>query len=291
MNFSNKFKICWWVGILLILSVVGIYRICIAEFNAFDITLIILWFSLVLFPIISEVSFLGFSIKKDIEKATQEIKSSIMEIRNTFQPVVNINNFDKTTPSKDELEKKVKSEIKEESESVDYEKKAFLLEENNESRRIIENEKIRARVDRLLGIEELVNKKLSSEYGDLYKSNTKFKDESLGKFMIVDGLIFNKIDRDKIDKIVEIKFITIKSFAAFYYIAFKFVQKLYKFGLRIPVHFIIISDSMDESVALFLNKQILKVNANRNIIPFFPVSTLSCYNIIGEELTEIKINK
>jgi hypothetical protein len=53
MNFSNKFKIAWWVIVLIILTIVSIWRLFIGSFTNVDIFIFLFWFILVLFSIIS----------------------------------------------------------------------------------------------------------------------------------------------------------------------------------------------------------------------------------------------
>jgi len=120
MNYSEKFKKIWWIIILTIVSSLLVLRyigIVKSEFisDSHDIILLVVWFCLVLIPIVSEVNILGIKLKKEIE----EVKGKIYELKaeltnnNAFNPTLHIH------ASKDEhLDEKIKKTVSDSDKSV-----------------------------------------------------------------------------------------------------------------------------------------------------------------------------
>ena len=79
------------------------------------------------------------------------------------------------------------------------------------------------------------------EIGGLFflPSKVGVADSDSKKDIIVDGVIYRGV---AIGEIIEIKFITKMSFENFFYIAWRYIKKISKFGLRIPIRFIIVSE-------------------------------------------------
>ena len=116
----------------------------------------------------------------------------------------------------------------------------------------------------------------------------KLEDTFLNKNIIADGLIFKG---DSINEIVEIKFITNKSFDNVYYIALRFAEKVFKLGLRIPIRFIIVSEDMNETGAKLIKEQIKYLNYNRHINRNLPKIDIEFFKLKAGELIEIKIKQ
>ncbi|KKQ79461.1 MAG: hypothetical protein UT03_C0053G0006 [Candidatus Moranbacteria bacterium GW2011_GWD2_38_7] len=243
MNFPNKFKIWWWAGLLMILTIIGGWRFHVGTFNAFDIFIFVFWFILVLFPIISEINIGGISVKKDIEDAKKEIKEQIGEIKNeirnhiNFNPIINVH----TEKAKEnEIEEKLKNEIRKEG-NVDV-----SVESYKKGKIISTSEKVQNRINELRKVEDLVNKILVERFGENYRAQIKIIN-SLGKKFIADGAVF---EDNKIREIVEIKFITSKSIEAFKYIAGRYVNKIVELGIkRSAVRFVLVSKDMNQEFA------------------------------------------
>ncbi|MBA7677698.1 hypothetical protein ES703_85960 [subsurface metagenome] len=289
MKFSNKFKIYWWAGLLLILTILSAWRLYVGVFNNFDICLFVFWFILVLFPIISEISIFGLNVKKDIEAVKSELKTYIAEIKNQidFRPTINLNTDIATNK---EYKEKARKELKEENKYISKKrtKKSFALSPSLEDKRTSINKRTQERLNKLLDIEKLVNKHLLDIYGEYYKSQMKLEDTFLNKNIIADGLIFKG---DSINEIVEIKFITNKSFDNVYYIALRFAEKVFKLGLRIPIRFIIVSEDMNETGAKLIKEQIKYLNYNRHINRNLPKIDIEFFKLKAGELIEIKIKQ
>jgi hypothetical protein len=258
MNFSNKFKIVWWSLLLIVLTFVGIYRFSIGDFTGFDSYLLIFWFILVLFPIISEISMFGINIKKDLETAKNEIKSQINEIKNqiNYSPTINVN----TEPAdKVEYENKVKEDIKEDVHPKP-DKKLFALSPNDEEIKRVNTGKSQERFNKVISIEKLVSDYLRETYGNNYKPQMKIQDEFSRDKIIVDGLIFKG---GRMEKIIEIKYIGAKTFEHIPYVINRHIRKIFKFGLRVPIKFIIVSENLNGENLELVKKQVNMLNFTR----------------------------
>jgi len=123
MKFSEKFKIGWWI-ILLLTAIVFIYfrkEVIFSEnITSFDLGLLVLLFALILVPIFSEITFLGMTVKQKVDEAKleikQEIRDQIFNIRSELHNVVSVsNNFNpsiyQNSPS-DEALNNMKGELK-----------------------------------------------------------------------------------------------------------------------------------------------------------------------------------
>ncbi len=287
MNFSNKFKIVWWVILLVVTTVFGGFRIHIGDLKNFDVFLFIFWVILVLFPIISEVSIFGINVKKDIEDAKNELKSSIAEIKNeiNFKPTIN---FNPPTPATDqEYKKKVENEAREDiKESEKKENRKFVaVEQVGTEKRTSHNQKAQERLDKVLSIEKLVLDNLISIHGLDFRPQMKLSDESSERKIVVDGLI---IKNDRIAEVVEIKFTSSRSFEAFYFIAARYRNRLHKlFGWKIPIRFIVVSETMDQPQAALIKSQLDKLNFDRSLISGLPIIKADFFKYTGSELIKI----
>ena len=294
MSFSNSFKIIWWFIILVFLTVFGYARFNAGVFNNFDTYLLVFWFILLLFPIISEVSIFGVSIKKEIESVKGELKSYIASIKTDiqshldFRPTIN-NTFNAPVPAnQSEYEKKVKNEVREEIQEIEKGSKTILsATPSQEMIKRTNNEKSRERIEKVLQIERLVSDYFQIFYGK-YQSQMKLENDDSGNKMIVDGLVIDS-DNAAIKQIVEVKLITSKSFDTFYFIANRFIAKLFKLGSRIPVKFVIVSEQMDIDGARILKMQLNKLNSNRDANPRLPLVSGLFFKFEDGKINEIRI--
>lgn len=95
MQFSNTFKIIWWLAIVISLTIVLSYRIAAfvgGHATAVDFGLLTIWALLFLAPIYVEVSVGGVTLKQQIESVKAEIKSDVASVRNELRAVIGISN-------------------------------------------------------------------------------------------------------------------------------------------------------------------------------------------------------
>lgn len=287
MNFSNLFKIWWWGILLFILTIIAGWRLAVNSFTNVDIFIFTFWFILVLFPIISEVSIFGINIKKDLEDFKDEIKGHILDIKNhiNFQPIINVT----TVPANEkEYKRKTIEEIKEdvkieEQKLTEKKPKTFSISED-QSRSILNSERMQDRFKKIAITEKSIDNILKS-LGENYKSQIKITDSDSKDHIIVDGIIYKG---EAIGEIIEIKFITKVSFENFFYIAWRYIKKISKFGLRIPVRFIVVSEDLDEKSANLIQEQVKKLNSSIELNPTLPRASLQLFLFKDGVLNEIK---
>lgn len=296
MYFSNGFKIIWWIVLTIILTWVGAWRFGVGAFNSFDIIIFIFWFILVLFPIVSEVSIFGVNVKKEIETAKNEIKSHIATIKTEIQSNLDFRqtfNFNPIpVPAKtEEYKAKIKDEAREDigDDRAKGEKTAFLISESPHEKRTSDNKKALERIYKIMAIEKLISDQLQILYGEKYKPQMKLEDENRKEKIITDALILRD-DNKGIKEIVEIKFITSRSFESFYYVANRFIARIMKLGISIPVRFIVASEQMNIEGANILKNQLNKLNNNRIINSRLPIVSGTFFKFEGKQLIEIKAN-
>lgn len=86
-NIFSYIKRKWWYLVLLLASSVYVfyYRnneniLQLKEFNAMNL-IFVLWLMLLIFPLFSEMEFLGIKLKKEVEEAKKEIKDGLTDLR------------------------------------------------------------------------------------------------------------------------------------------------------------------------------------------------------------------
>ncbi len=288
MNFSDKFKKTYWWTLLVLVTGLCIWRLMVGSFLNFDIYLFIFWFILVLFPIISEVSLFGVSLKKDIESFKNEVRTQFFEIKNSIQntnhQTVNINAV---------ASKATEEEIKQKDSDVKKEKKPtknnLSIVKNTEEKKIGSSEKAIERHERHQFIEGLVNKYFISLYGDSYQSQIKIQDlnNPLNK-VVVDGVIYNTLG--KIGEIIEIKALSSEiSFNSFYFVIVRFIQKLIKLQVNVPLTIVLVSELMTSENAGILNKQIQQIIFSKNLGSTIPHIKSTFFLLKEDILHEITI--
>lgn len=270
MNFSKKFKSFWWCIslILFTLIVVAIY-LCKTHYTNVDLVLFLFWLILLIFPIISEISIFGINVKKDIENAVQDLKSTMLDVKNqiTFQPT--INNII-TPASSDTINDKIEEEIKEEQHAIassSSDKKPH---------------KLKIRMEKIFKIESKIHEIYSSKYADNFQPQIQIKNQN--GLIVADGVI---LENDKIKNIIEIKYITEKSISNFYYIASRIADKIFKIS-KSNITFIIVMDKISRQEIKNLQKQIEKLNFTyRNLN--FPHITIEFYQYLESSNKLIKL--
>ncbi len=222
--------------------------------------LVALWVILVLYPLFAEITLLGINVKKEIEEAKTELKAFISDIHNsnTFQPVINIST---SRANSQEYQKKAEQDIaieekEERGEVVTYDEPTFRFEETERNQAEPVSEAAKRRLQRTLMVEKEVSNLMTRQWMGQYQSQVKITEHTKGKSIIVDGVLYEGDVSGPIKEIVEIKLITEKSFPNFHYILSRTVNRLYRFGLRIPVRFIVVSEEMNTLVAKDIIKQL-----------------------------------
>jgi len=286
MNFSDKFIKIYWGILLGLLTILCIWRLYVGAFLGFDIYLFIFWFILVLFPIISEISLFGVSIKKEIESFKHEVRTQFFEIKssiqNTNHQTVNIN---AVTSKATEEEIKQKDKIINEKNKTS--KRSLSIVKNTEEIKIGSSEKALEKHERHQFIEELVNKYLNDIYGDSYQTQIKIQDlNNLVNKVVVDGVVYNT--QGKIGEIFEIKMLLSElSFSSFYFIIIRFIQKLIKLQVGVPLNIILVSEMMTFDNANILNKQIQQIIFSKNLGSTIPHIKSTFFLLKDDILSEV----
>lgn len=119
MKWYEQLWICikrkWWYLFLLICCSIYVwyYRLEICELSTFNAQnlIFIVWIILLIFPLFSEIEFMGVKVKKEVEKAKEEVKSSLQSIQSQIVQLqlnnsiaTNINLGYGTLPSEQKLE-------------------------------------------------------------------------------------------------------------------------------------------------------------------------------------------
>ncbi len=90
---QNRSKIIWWAFLLILLSYYvwkNSNRILSENPITIDYFIVILLFLLLLLPLASEINFLGFSIKKEIESIKSEIKGEFVSLRSEIHNSISL---------------------------------------------------------------------------------------------------------------------------------------------------------------------------------------------------------
>jgi len=115
------------------------------------------------------------------------------------------------------------------------------------------NERVNERIKKIKKVEELIQSFLIDKFGDKYHRNMKLT-ASRGSF-IVDGLV---VKNEKIKYIIEIRYITEKSFQNLKYLIIKFREKLARIlGVKKRIIMLVVSDSMtlEQATSMWLENK------------------------------------
>lgn len=295
MNFSEKFKQGYWWVLLVILTGLCIWRFVVGVFLTFDIYLFIIWFIIVLFPIISEISIFGISVKKEIESIKSEVKSGFAEIKNSIQNHQSqVINFNPPIPAskndiKTKLREDVSDEIKIPAEIVNKKVETdnvFTLEKSETS--IEKASRIKERYDRIINIEGLVKKYFEEKYDGRYRAQMKFTDLKMEKKIVVDGILLN--ESGDISELIEIKTVSTKSFENFFYLVMNFIKKIHKLNMDYPIRFVVVSEEMNSEYVSLLKRQVYQVGYAAKTTSKLPRVKLTCFKITEKGLEEITVD-
>lgn len=272
MQFSNTFKVIWWILLFIVLTLACIYRLRFwTEILSSDKYLFAFWCILALFPIVSEMSLLGVSVKKDIEKVKDEVRSWMTEIKNIIQNNNNrqnnsVNFYNSPVATKKEVESNREQEIQEES-KIQEELNTEILSSSTKIKKIEEKtkeEKKKIREEKLLKIKtiekEVWNYFLNQNIN--FRKHIKIEDNN-GKNIILDGIITGE---DGEEKIVEIKLVGPSGWTSvLYFIMLDFLEKLGRYNIDKDVIFVIVSENMDTKMITNIQNEFIKVKWNYRI--------------------------
>jgi len=120
--------------------------------------------------------------------------------------------------------------------------------EGEEKRKVnTDNEKVVERAEKIKWVEEKLMPFLQTELGDSFQPHMKIINKASGeKPLIVDGVI---IRNEKIKIIVEIKYITERSFDNLRYLIYRYQQKLKRLGVKGRVLMVVASENMTKEAA------------------------------------------
>lgn len=219
------------------------------------------------------MSLLWVSLKKDLEKAKEEIKGWLADIKNTIQNNQNqslhvINNI--SSASKEEIIEKRKEETEELEKIGQWETKLLKTKEQKEKQRT-------EKIAKIVQIENLVEDYFNKKSREKMKKNIKFENSEWN--LILDWVIDNKI--------IEIKFIWPKSITSLYFILGRFIEKIMKITPYKEGIFIIVSESMDVDMVVQITAEIIKLQSKVWIYRNFNISVL-CFKLEKGNLVEIK---
>lgn len=290
MRFSNKFKITYWLIIVIALSTFLLIRLealTSIKMVSLDPYIFITWCILIALPLFSEISFGGFTFKKELEKVSDDIKKEILSLKleNKSESNNRVNiSIEVEKAEKKEYEEKLSKEAKENGNS-----KVELSVEHEQKRQAVpKSEMAQSRLEKINRIEELVRERMIKEHGENYSPEMKIEN-NLGKKIILDGIVFYR--ENKIKEIVEIKFISSKSFDTFKFVWARFVNKLIKLGVDKPIRIIVVSEEMDQEGANKIKQDInflwvLRKDLSREFRIYFEF-----FRFENNELTEIILQK
>ncbi len=106
------------------------------------------------------------------------------------------------------------------------------------------SERVRERAEKIKQIEILVQPYLKEKFTDHYESHMKITNGT--KSLVVDGIVRKN---NKIELIIEIKYLTVKSFSVLKYLIIGFREKLLKIGIKRRVLLIVVSEAMTKEHA------------------------------------------
>lgn len=172
-------------------------------------------------------------------------------IPETMQALLNT-----TKATSAEVDEKVAQETQEvDSDDSTSDMPAVVDRTASESESVVSvKSKLSARAERLKMIESLVNKVLKGIYGNDYSEQVKITSEHYS--FIVDGVVFsNRIPK----KIIEIRYITGKSFLSLRFIIERFITKIKQAGITTKILYIVVSDDMTDANAEMINRDIRNI--------------------------------
>jgi len=137
--------------------------------------------------------------------------------------------------------------------------------------------KIVQRAEKIRKIEEKINNKFTQTYGNNYLTEVKLYNEY--NSLVVDGIVKSG---QKFLKIIEIKYIGSKSFPILHHIVGRFIKKIKRLNVNLPVVFVFVSEEMTVATASGIYNNIKIVN-NYEV-------ELSFYKIVDNEPTIIDVN-
>lgn len=93
MNFSNRFKIAWWLILVVALTVLLVFRfraLINGEGTPFDIVAFLVWVALLLIPLFQEIGLFGVKLKQQLDDLRAEIRTEITGLRGEIQNSISL---------------------------------------------------------------------------------------------------------------------------------------------------------------------------------------------------------
>ena len=130
MTFPNWFRVTWWILLLAALTTLLFRRLqdlLVGNATPFDVVAFIIWVSLMLVPLFSEIKILGFEFKQKIEELRRHIDQQVVSLRSDIQTNVELRsqinpqfNFMQPPPDAQlpKLEESIRKAIKNEFENA-----------------------------------------------------------------------------------------------------------------------------------------------------------------------------
>ena len=294
MKFSERFKLIWWVILTLFLSVLLLIRfklIIAGGITNFDLFILVFWFLFILYPLFSEITLFGISVKKEIDNLRNEIKNYFFEFKSEIkndvkvQPIINVNN-QQAKPQ--EYKEKVKEEAKE---ILGKKTSQVTIEKVDQKIYKPKTDYMKEKIKKIFFIEKKITAMMKEKYGKDFSPHIKFEN-NLGNKLIVDGIIFD--ETGIVNEIIEIRFITTRSFEAFKYVAGRFLKKIIKFGLyNTNLRLIVVSEEITSVDAQKIKDDIGLINLVKPSVDnkTIPKLNIEFYRLDKNQLIVVKPTK
>ena len=185
MQFSNKFKIIWWIAILILVGIIlynRIEAIFSGNYIPGDVFLLLLFIALLLVPIFTEIDFFGVvKLKKEVEDLKNEIHINFGEIRNEIKSTISptfTNQIHLDRPANDEVLQELDKQIKNEIPKEEY--RSLNLDEINIPKENIELFKARYLIEEELM--RIFNELVAAKYS--FPENYRFSNRIPYEFLM-----------------------------------------------------------------------------------------------------------
>ena len=179
-------KTIWWAILLLVFSSyiwINLNRILSQNPLPIDYIIVILLLLLLLLPLASEIDFLGFSIKKEIESVKTELKSEIVNLRTEIHNTTSINIQNIPQPLPDEKLKEIELRYSKLSEKLNSAEK--ISDEDP-----LDNLEIPKTVKNIAGVRIILEKELLRIYKERFGDRDPHRNiVSVTRILTQEGLI------------------------------------------------------------------------------------------------------
>ena len=129
-KFPNWFRLTWWflffIGFF-ILVVNRFDKLVTNQFTPFDVFIFLIWLILALFPIISEISFFGIKVKKEVEELKKAMDINFLSIRTDISNKIKLSNTINNYPSPDNELKEIQEKYEKQENNTVTKKEQFAI--------------------------------------------------------------------------------------------------------------------------------------------------------------------